>query len=621
MFKTRRQGKQSDKDELRYKNLRAIVDKIFTDTKAEREKMNDNYERFAGKIWDDKRLEKYDSRAFINMEFSTIESIAPMLTDNPPIWTVVSHQPHMDRLAGVYNNALKYLWNVMDCQRKHLLVNLDAMIAKIGIWKTFWNPVSKKVETDLIDPREIFISPGYTDLWESPMCGMRSLKPMSWVKWRFPDLKELKIDHSNMDDIGSRMKFGDVEDSELHVRFARIYEIWLRDDKTEDDIVEEFEEKGQIKQRKVGSEKAYPYGKIIYLTDEQLLGIERQEAKHGKPPYIQFYDYERPHNFLGIAEGDQIEGLNKELNVQLQTLMGYVRKYTRFNYMKNVGAFGDTADLKERLLKGENIFDVDYQLGENSRPAIEVIKPPSLPGEVFSFFGMLMKTIEEISGVTDISKGAASKRERQSASEVAIQYEAAQTRTRQRIRNNEWSLKRAAYLWVHLMQQYYTEPHDFNFVEPSMGGRVYDKVDNTRQTAEATILSNMSETGQANPQGKLSAEDKQVYGDYMSLIQKFQEKDPVYFDFDIEIETNSTLPMDRQSQANLALRLFEQQAIDREALLKALRWPEADAVIQRMVEREMMKQGMAPQGMASQGMAPQGMPPGDLSDMQGAINE
>ena len=60
-----------------------VVDNIIKSTDSERKQMTKNFDRFAGKLWNPEELEKHDSRAFINYEFSTIQGIAPMLTDNP----------------------------------------------------------------------------------------------------------------------------------------------------------------------------------------------------------------------------------------------------------------------------------------------------------------------------------------------------------------------------------------------------------------------------------------------------------------------------------------------------------------------------------------------------------
>jgi len=66
--------------------------------------------------------------------------------------------------------------------------------------------------------------------------------------------------------------------------------------------------------------------------------------------------------------------------------------------------------------------------------------------------------------------------------------------------------------------------------------------------------------------------------------------DEVYADFDLEVQTNSTLPMDRQSLANLMLRLFELKGVDAEALLEILRIPKGKEIVQRMTQQQQAEQ-------------------------------
>jgi hypothetical protein len=82
--------------------------------------------------------------------------------------------------------------------------------------------------------------------------------------------------------------------------------------------------------------------------------------------------------------------------------------------------------------------------------------------------------------------------------------------------------------------------------------------------------------------------------------------DSVYADFEIEVQTNSTLPMDRQSLANLSINLFQMKAIDRTALFEMLRFPKGEEIAKRM--------DMAEQ-MAAQRTAPQ-PPPGAVLPLQ-----
>jgi hypothetical protein len=226
---------------------------------------------------------------------------------------------------------------------------------------------------------------------------------------------------------------------------------------------------------------------------------------------------------------------------------------------------------------------------------------------VLNLFGLIPDLLEELSGITDVSKGEASKKQRQSASEIAILLESSHTRIRQKVRNLEWSLKRICYLFVKLMQQYYTEPRKiYNKTED---GYAYSQISNSPDAAKGMIANPQSVAkGQMFEQGEIKAneitpEEQQEYDDYKKYVEAFGDADPVYFDFDIQIDTNSTLPMDKQTLANMFIRLAQMQLVDRDAVLEVLKVPKWKEIVDRMNQKEeAMKQ-------AKMG-GPPGMPPG-----------
>ena len=566
-------------------SLQKVVDRVFAMASDEHKKMTESYDRFAGHIWKEEELRKKDSRAFINYEFVTVETIAPLLTDNPPICKVLPKHGYLEKLAWVYNNALKYGWQTMDMARKTMLAVMDAMIAKIGIFKTYYNYEEDRLETEVVDPRNFFTLPGYDDLWKSPMCGTREPVPVTYIKQRWPDVKEITVDQSHFDDEKkSKVKFGDSEDHENMMRYAQLYSVWMKDESVEEVLNEEG--------KKIGEKVTYPYGKMVYFLSDQLLAVEPVPSGTKYPPFVPLYDYERPHNFLGISESDQIRGLNKELNLMLQHITGHIRKYHDPNYEVDVNCFQDPQTIKSQLQEGGgNVFMADKSM-DPTRQGIRVIEEPGVSADVTNFFTVLPNIIETITGNVDILQGEPAKKERQSASEIAIQYEAANTRTRQRIRNLEWTIKRLGYLWVSIMQQEYSGQREFYTFDPETGEPVYERIGNSRAFAETMVRS--PKTAEAmRGQKQLNPDQQREQQDYEKLVKAFgKDTDKVFFDFDIIIETNSTLPMDKQSRANMAMRLFEIGAIDHQALLEVLQWPNAHEIVARITQQ--MQEGAPP---------------------------
>lgn len=603
-----------------WEKLRDIVDRIFENTKEERDKMSQYLDRYNGKIWDEEKLEEYDSRAILNFFFSTIQQIAPMLTDNRPRWAVVATQPHKQKIAALYSQALQYFWETRDMNHKLLLAVMDALIMRLGLFKITFDPndgFGGNVNVDVVDPREFFIAPGYTDPWDAPFCGMRSRKPLSWVKRRFEGVDEIKPEtglSGEEEDGISTVKFGDTPDFMLDCKFVTVTEVWMRDDQAMEDFDEELPDGNKKKSKK----QKYPYGKFVYFTSNDFLAEEPCPYMFNRAPYVPLYDYVRPHDFIGTGELDNTHDLILQLNKIFQAMNHHFDRYHNPNVMIDAAAGVDPDTVKNTYHKGGQMYTFDSQVNQNQEP-IKTVKEPVMNPIAMQVFNMGPRLLEEITGVTEMAKGVLTTKQEKSASESSILIESSYTRVRQRVRNLEWTIKRVCYLVIRMMQQFYTEPKTFwNKQDDEIE---YGEISNSRARAEEIVRS--PETAKkAENGGKLDPEEQQEQEDYKKLIEEFEsEVDPVYFDFDIVIDTNSTLPMDKQSLANLGMKLFERKAIDADALLEVLQWPKGDEIIKRM-ERRIEERDKAkappqgPRGLSGPPPPPQQANPGSQGDMQ-----
>lgn len=607
--------KKKENDE--WKEVRDIVDSYFESTKKERDKMTRYLKQFQGEIWKGKAGDEDKSKAFINLIFSTVEAIAPMLTDSKPITAVIPRMPYMEKLAWKYNKGLEYAWDSLDMQMNMYKVVLYGLIMKKGIFKVYYDPEKSfggDLCVDTVDPRDFFIAPGYDDIWKAPWCGVKSPKPLSWIKANFPDIEDVKPETSSLDsDKMKAFKYGEASDTAMSARFATVYEVWMRDDDTFEDIKVEKENEEGEKEEVKESRPMYPNGKFMYFTADQYLGTTKYDFNKKIPPYVDFNDYVDPTSFLGMGEVDQIEGLNKELNLQLQAIMDHARRCNNPNYELDVNSGLDAEEIKETFFNGGQMYTTENPYGR-TEPAIKQVRFAEMSRDPYNVFQMIPELIMEVSGVRDINKGAASKNERQSASEIAILAESSNTRTRQKVRNLEWSLKRVGYLIVTLMQQYYTEPRQI-YNTDTEGNVTYQSLGNSLAQAMETIgpSPELQEkaSGTDNVRRDLEPQDAEDYeqqsADLEKLLDAFtsddgslREDDPVLFDFDIVIQTNSTLPLDHQSLANLALRLVQTKVIDPEAALDTLQFPGREKIKARMEKRAkaqaQAKSGPPPQG-------------------------
>jgi len=493
-----------------------------------------------------------------------------------------------------------YLWDKLDLDMKTYEVVKDALLWPVGLKKVYWDIEEDEVAEEVVDPRTFVIAPGYEDLWGCAWCGERRRMPMTWVKTAYPG-EFSKVKPDNADDTVDYAKMNTVD---LENEMVTVWEIWIKDDSIEEYVAADEKSAGGIviEEKQTATRKMYPNGRIVIMTADTVLDDKPSPFLHGKPPYVAYYDTKMPHDFWGQGEPDQIEQLNREFNRSLRTLIQHAHETTDPNYVMDSSSGIDIDKFRETFKEGGQV----YEKNMGAQRPVEVIPTGDLSRVHYDILNMFPNLIQVESGITDVSQGIAGKKARQSASEVSILIESSYTRTRQRIRHLEWSLKRELYLILSLAQQFYTEPRSFSFTD--QGNNVW-----------ATVGNSPTMAGEATKPMRMKGESDQAYQQRMQDDQDYQQMvlylrsgkvDKVYAAFDISIDTNSTLPMDRQTRANLMLQLAQtqvtpQSVVDREAVLDALQVGNKDEIIRRMEQSEQKKAMQAQAAMSA--TRPQGV--------------
>ena len=602
-----------DDDVIRLAKIKKVVDRIFNDTSETRRKMTRYLKEYRGQWWDEKELKQQDSKVFVNYVFSTAMSTAPLLTDNRPTWRVNAKMPFLQKAADLYNKCLEYLWDKLEMDRKVLRWVLNALIMKKGYLQVSFDPndgVTGEIRVDVVDPRTFFIAPGYDDLWDAPFCGHRILRPLSWIRKHYPEKGDIvQSENDKEPEEGDMLEtIGEERENwQLHSENATVYTVWM-----EDSSEYEFEDPKSGEKRK---EAKYPHGKFMVFTRSVILEEKASIYRHSKPPFVDLEDYPDPVDFMGMGEADQIEELNRSYNRGMQLIDKFVTLYCDPNWMADTNSGIDVETIKSQLAGGGNVFA--YNSMANANPVAR-LDMGDLPQTLFNFMSATPKVIEEVTGVTDVSKGQQNKTEK-SASEAMALVESSYTRTRQKVRNFEFSLKRVGWLFVELMQQFYTEERHFSYsTESAQGASIgYQSISSSPQNMEREMRPREPNNPEDPKQQQEYAQDMQDYEQFMEFIRKFGEEDYVYADFDVTVESNSTLPMDKQSLANLFLRLLQMKAIDPRAVLEHLKVPGYKEIIARMEQQAQAamkaKQGQA--GPKPRMPGPQSQKPQGLSQM------
>ena len=596
MLKKAKGYKDTPEDVIKnsYKDIKEVVDGIFENTKSLREEMSKRLNEYRNNVWKKEDLEEHQSEISFNFLFAIVSTISALITDSKPKARIIPEFPYLNGVVSeAYNRNIDFLWDSLGLQDEIYKTVVWSLIAKLGIGEVGYCKGQGKygMYYDIKDPRDFFIAPGYDDIWKAPFSGYREDVPVSKVKELFPDAEITADVFYNVDKdnktVAEQLKYTDAKDNYFKSKAGRIrwYKVWMRTDEL---------------LKKEGKEdiKAFPYGVTVYFTETQYLGLIENEYLHNLPPFISLGDYYNPGMFDSIGEGDQISSITKEINIQLQAMMDRAKRQNDHPLLADVDMLGDSLDqIKQDRQNGVagNIYAYSSVNSQNGRPPVVPLYPTEPDATAWTIISSFKGIIEYITGFTDILRGEAQKSERQSAVEVSILSEASSVRVRPKIRNLENYIKRMTYLYVCLMQQYWLGDHWI--YTKTDNGEEYHNFSSTRESTQNMIIpkETLEDMIEAMEMGldNSTAETAQQYEDYLRFTEwantnGMSPESPTMFPFEIEVQADSSLPLDKQSRANLFLRLFGMKAVDREALLKSLEIPNAEEIIKRMAKMDTM---------------------------------
>lgn len=587
--------------------IQEAFDRVYNSPEYEkrRQKMVAHKNLYKAELWEPDMDASY-SKAQVNFVFSNIEQAAPLLTDNRPIWFLQSRSPRYQKLASLYNKALEYLWDYRELDNFMFDAVKDDLLFGKAIASVFWNEEDKEVDYELIDPSTFCLAPGYKDLWKAAWCGEKSKKPISWIRTVFPDTwMNVKPEGWDPKD---KKNLTENYSIELENMSAWVYQIWLRDDEMIEEMIstEEVLAEGGSEQKK--RKAKYPNGRLVVFTPTCVLRDIESPFEHGKPNYVDLSNYKVNHEFWSMGDVEQIRELHKEINRQIQAIVRQGRVGENPNYTYDPEAIDiDSDELKKDFFEGGNMWPARPRPDGTS--PIQAVETGGIDRRHVEVVRMLIELLRTVSSQTELSEGRSPKKERLSASEYAGLLESSYVRVRQKVRNIEFFIKRLNWLSVSLQQQYYTEPRYISFLAESEEGQVGDW----------EVISNRASTVKNfyRPQrGEATAEEyeKQVATDedYQFFLAEYPESkdfDPVYFPFQVQVQSSSTLPMDKQSLAKLYLQLAGIQVtpnsiVDAEAVMEALQIRDRQSITARKnKEKEKILQARMQQ--AGQNQAPQ----------------
>jgi len=251
---------------------------------------------------------------------------------------------------------------------------------------------------------------------------------------------------------------------------------------------------------------------------------------YDKLPYLKTDSNTDTSNFWAFSVIEQIEILGKEINKKISQVAAYIDKT-----VKPTLIMPKTAGIEAHMisnLPGQTWYPISHVVSQY----IRYMQIPSLPSDFYVYIELLLRLVDNITGIQDVTEGRKPKGISAASAIIALQ-EKAQTMFREKIRNYDMALEEKGRMWISLMQNWYTEERKLR-----LSGKALEQL------------------GQFG-----SFRGTEMQGEYT-----------------FEVVPGSTLPKSLFVRLEQSVQLFNAGVIDQKAILEAFDWPGAEEVIRRM---------------------------------------
>lgn len=315
-----------------------------------------------------------------------------------------------------------------------------------------------------------------------------------------------------------------------------VKECWLRDDR---EVFEpKYDANGKelvINGTPIGKWKPkYPNGRLLVTANGVLLADMPNPFPHGEPPYTLF-PTRIGDEILGWSDVELLGRIEDKINRLHKDMLRNARVNMNAPWVVDRHAF-DTPKKFNMLTQDPGLV---LPVAPGAR--IERLPPAELPGFIFPLISWLREIFDDLLGVQAVMRGQLQKGSQLSADAVENLQVTSSSRLRFRARLLENSLKILGNQLQWLIREFYPSGFSVDQTDPRSG--------------EKTKLLWSPDPDNLRP-------------------------------YEIEISTGSGLPGSKQSGADLYLKLWQLDLVDRGTTLEALRVPGADAIAAKMQKEE-----------------------------------
>lgn len=542
------------------------------------ERWLENHRLFRGKHWNlmDRFLRRDQHKQVFNLIFANIIRTVANITARDPVAEVVMTDGVQDDAGKVLTQKVKQWWNETEQPASIAKSALNNEIYGITVEKAFYNREDRQGDIAVRDPFAYFPCPGnYDDLNDCPYHCDVVVRDTTAIEADYglePGAVEPDDVYSIMGEdreenwiapagtrVGSMNYPGNyssithpVDPKQRRIGRAMEIEIWVRDWSTEK-VVNSLEvkdpETGEISiiEEETGEERPkYPGGiRVIRITNRGRLVLDDSPNPNVNPalppevaaktylydhfPFYKANSYEDTTSIWGFSAAEQVGDINKKIDETISRMGDYIARVL----MPTLVVPLDCGITKDMIKNRAGL--VLQPLTSMSAQGIRYIPVPNLPSNFFQILDLYLKLFDRIHQIEDADRGDVPNRIVSGAAIYALQERNA-VMIRHKIRAIDYIVRQRGRCAISFLQNFGVMPETIE-VEGT-----------TRQ------LTGIDLAGR---------------------------------EFNFVVESGSTVARTSLQIQEQALKLYELQAIDRQALLETINFPGWKGIVERLGESQL----------------------------------
>lgn len=546
-----------NKDKQEDKGLVERIKQMYKqayECKSERHtQWKDNMDAYSGEMFK-QNLGSDRSDAIVNHIFSTIETVKPIMLSNYPKPIVIPKKEANFEKSMLVQHALEYEARRTDLFSLLLQALTQGLIFSDFIIGLFWdgkdNDGLGNVKPVLISPFNFFVDPMATSIKDAEYVMYATYKNVGEIIKAYPEKAE-ELRGNTTNNLDEFLSYG--KENKDNARNQILYiEAYIRDYAVETEIEEELDDDGNKTGNKYKVTKMkYPKGRRVIIAGDVLLSDGDNPYNSGMFPFVKWTCYPMPNKFWGMGEVEPLISPQKHMIDLINDVIENANLCGNPVWIldKNCGVERNSLTNRKGLVVRKN-------------PGTDVRReqPPSMPAYIQNMIAELKGDIQIISGVFDVTRG-----ERPvaitAASAITALQEQSQSRIKLKVQQLEQTLSELYSMWLKLIQQFWNTPRTIRIF-----GDEY-----------------IPDSNQMMLDGK-----------FMRLEEV--TNDEIDGDFDIEILTGSTMPVNRSARLDQVIRLAQTMAedglpmIDRRTVLEYTELDNVEDIIKRFEEEKRKQQ-------------------------------